>query len=164
MGIGQGAKTVNAGSTTEELIGRTIRRFVADENAVEDLIQEAWMRVAQHAGGYQGNSAWSTWVYAVSRNAAISYLRRRQREQEAPTDAPMMLDGGPEVVVLLQERRVLLVKAMKGVSEKARVLLLLSQAEIPCEVIGWMLSMPKASVNSALSRARSSIREALQEC
>jgi RNA polymerase sigma-70 factor, ECF subfamily len=43
----------------------------------EDLFQETWIRVLERGHQYDGRHEFSLWLYAVARNLAIDYLRKK---------------------------------------------------------------------------------------
>ena len=53
-------------------------RLVRDEQAAEDLISEVFLDVWRQAGKFEGRSAVSTWLLAITRFKALSALRRRK--------------------------------------------------------------------------------------
>ncbi|MBZ0232658.1 MAG: sigma-70 family RNA polymerase sigma factor [Deltaproteobacteria bacterium] len=54
-------------------------RFVKDEDAADDVAQEAMLLAHRHMGSFRGDSAFSTWLYRVTTTAALMYLRRQRR-------------------------------------------------------------------------------------
>ena len=50
-----------------------------DRAAAEDLAQEVFVKLWQALPRYDGRAQLSTWIYAITRNAAISALRSRRR-------------------------------------------------------------------------------------
>jgi hypothetical protein len=53
-------------------------RLVRDEQVAEDLISEVFLDVWRQAGKFEGRSAVSTWLLAITRFKALSALRRRK--------------------------------------------------------------------------------------
>src|SRR5258705_11906778 len=53
-------------------------RLVRNEQAAEDLISEVFLDVWRQAGKFEGRSAVSTWLLAITRFKALSALRRRK--------------------------------------------------------------------------------------
>ena len=51
-------------------------RVVRDEQIAEDLISEVFLDVWRQAGKFEGRSAVSTWLLAITRFKALSALRR----------------------------------------------------------------------------------------
>src|SRR5258708_37877175 len=61
----------------------------------EDLVQETWLRVLEHAGQYNGRLRFEPWLVSIARNLAIDHLRKQQtathrrcREDEAGLSLP----------------------------------------------------------------------------
>src|SRR5215212_8647259 len=75
-----------------------VYRMTNDYDLAVDLAQETFMRVYAAAERYQTNYAFSTYIYRIATNLAISELRRRKRrrlvsltsffqERESPSDS-----------------------------------------------------------------------------
>jgi RNA polymerase sigma-70 factor (ECF subfamily) len=59
-------------------------RFTRDRGRALDLAQEAFLRAYRHRRSFRGDSRFSTWLYAITRNQCLSSIRR----------APDPADGG----------------------------------------------------------------------
>src|SRR5712672_291352 len=57
---------------------RFVLRLVRNEATAEDLISEVFLDVWRQAGKFEGRSAVSTWLLAITRFKALSVLRRRK--------------------------------------------------------------------------------------
>jgi RNA polymerase sigma-70 factor (ECF subfamily) len=70
-------------------------RCVKDDDAADDVAQEAMLLAHRHMGSFRGDSAFSTWLYRVTTTAALMYLRRqRRRSREVPASASADHDDG----------------------------------------------------------------------
>jgi RNA polymerase sigma-70 factor (ECF subfamily) len=49
----------------------------------EDLAQETWVRVLQRGSQYNGQQRFDPWLFAIARNLAIDYLRKKRKAVEA---------------------------------------------------------------------------------
>ncbi len=56
-------------------------RFVGDLDACEDLLQETFLRVYRNRHSYQRIARYTTWVYTIARNLALSEYRKRKSRQ-----------------------------------------------------------------------------------
>jgi RNA polymerase sigma-70 factor (ECF subfamily) len=56
---------------------------VADRHHIEDLVQEAFLRLFRAArnGGYSGQARVSTWLFTIADNCATDYLRASGRQR-----------------------------------------------------------------------------------
>lgn len=80
---------------------RFIASRVRDTHAARDLLQEVYAKAFRNRGRFDDARPFSTWVYAIARNACVDYLRRRVRDPlaavapNAPV-APPDLDAIPD--------------------------------------------------------------------
>lgn len=56
-----------------------IVRVTRCEEDAEELTQDVFMRVYNHIGDFAGKSSFSTWLYRIAYNIAISYSRRQKQ-------------------------------------------------------------------------------------
>jgi len=59
-------------------------RISRNPDCVPDLVQEVFLRAFRRLCTYRGNSRFSTWLYALTRNHCLNALKKRRTE---PTDA-----------------------------------------------------------------------------
>ncbi|MEK3883054.1 sigma-70 family RNA polymerase sigma factor [Paenibacillus sp. PL2-23] len=78
-------------------------RFVGDAMLAEEIVQELFMRIWNHADRYDiGQGKVSTWMFAITRNIAIDQLRKRHNRTAAqttdtkPLESLVDRDGTPE--------------------------------------------------------------------
>jgi RNA polymerase sigma-70 factor (ECF subfamily) len=152
----------------------------------EDLVQETLLRAWKGRAAFEGRSTFRTWLYRIATNACLDLIEsksRRLKSVESPqaTDSykvdwiqpyPDRLldqiassDSGPDAVVIARETiELAYLVAIQYLPPKQRAILILRDA------LGWsaketavLLEESVASVNSALHRARSSMRKRLPE-
>jgi RNA polymerase sigma-70 factor (ECF subfamily) len=154
-----------------------IYRMTADYDASVDLAQETFIRVYRAAERYQTSHAFSTYIYRIATNLAISELRRRKRrrlvslngffqaresgeelcELDLPDEAPLQ-----DTVLVDGERRAAVARAIATLPEKYRAPLVLRDVEgRSYEEIAAVLEMSEGTVKSRINRARTFLREKL---
>src|SRR6476646_7874628 len=62
----------------------------------EDLAQETWVRVLQRGSQYNAGKLFEPWLFAIARNLAIDYLRKKRKT--APSAS--LPDDGDEILLL----------------------------------------------------------------
>jgi RNA polymerase sigma-70 factor (ECF subfamily) len=155
-----------------------VYRMTNDYDLAVDLAQETFMRVYAAAERYQSSYAFSTYIYRIATNLAISELRRRKRrrlvslssffqERESPSDTCEleMPDTGPlqDVTFVEDERRAAVARAIASLPEKYRAPLVLRDVEERSyEEIASILEMNEGTVKSRINRARTFLRDKLQ--
>ncbi len=149
-------------------------RMLGNEQDALDLSQETFLRVWKSIGQYQFDAAFSTWLYRITTNLCIDFLRRKKRRQEQPlvlTDDegeqqelsvpdPQPL---PEEQLLQKDRRQAVAQAMQTLPPDYRAILELRVVrQLSYEQIGDILSLPAGTVKSRLSRARMALKNLLK--
>jgi RNA polymerase sigma-70 factor (ECF subfamily) len=136
--------------------------ILRDRAAAEDLAQEVFVKLWQALPRYDGRAKLSTWIYAITRNSAVSALRSRRRtvsmaedgvlaEVEAATAAP---DAAPGDAGLLRH-----VEALPDRQRQAVTLYYLDDR--PVQEVAEMMGLPVNTVKTHLHRARASLAAAL---
>jgi RNA polymerase sigma-70 factor (ECF subfamily) len=136
--------------------------ILRDRAAAEDLAQEVFVKLWHALPRYDGRAKLSTWIYAITRNAAVSALRARRRtlslsehavreEAEGIADAAEPATGDPEL-----RRRI------EALPEKQRQAITLYYLdERPVEEVAEMMGLPANTVKTHLHRARANLAAAL---
>ena len=137
--------------------------------AAEDAAQETFVKLWRALPGFDGRAQLSTWIYAITRNVAISQLRKRRPEDslaepavEAAAEAAALEAAGPEPVRGPEVADAALAREIEALPEKQRaVVTLYYLEERPTEEVAAMLGMPVNTVKTHLHRARARLAERL---
>lgn len=171
------------------LMGHCYRLLGSPADA-DDAVQETLLRAWKSLERFDGRSSLRTWLYRIATNVCLDALSDRSRRVRAVEEGPagtvddalesrprthwlepvadaraIPADADPaERAMLRQSIRLAFVAALQHLPPRQRAALLLS------EVLGWSaaevadsLGTSVASVNSALQRARATLRERLPE-
>lgn len=141
-------------------VRRLARGLVADPNAADDLVQEAWISATRrppHAGNLRG------WLATVVRNAARERARKEARravheERAARSEAQSSSDELAERVAVQQQ----VVQHVLELAEPYRETVLLRYfQELSPDEIAQRMRVPVATVKTRLRRALAELRERL---
>lgn len=135
------------------------------ESAADDVTQEAFLAAWRALPDFRGDCRFSTWLYRLTTNAGIDWLRREKRyrstddvtELELPDDAP-----SPQEQAEQSETQSAVRRALSRLSEEhRRVLLLRYMQELDYAEIAAALEISEGTVKSRISRAKAQLRELL---
>ncbi|MFH1597781.1 MAG: RNA polymerase sigma factor [Patescibacteria group bacterium] len=63
----------------EEKLGRYIRRIAGlNQQDIEDVLQEVFIKVYQNLNGFDTDLKFSSWIYRICHNTVISHFRKTQ--------------------------------------------------------------------------------------
>ena len=132
----------------------------------EEVAQEAFVAAWRGLPNFRGNSKFFTWLYQLTRHAAIDFLRREKRRGDTVelTECPEIGDGEnqPEKIMEQQGDREAVVAAMAELTPEYREILLLRyMQELDYDEIAAVLKLPAGTVKSRLNRARAKLKEIL---
>jgi RNA polymerase sigma-70 factor (ECF subfamily) len=154
-----------------------VYRMLNDYDRAVDLAQETFVRVYVNAERYQANYSFSTYIYRIASNLAISELRQRKRRRVVPLPSFFSDKDGEEVEIELaderqmraddalieDERRRAVSRAIASLPEKYRVAVVLRDIEgRSYEEISAVLGLSDGTVKSRINRARNLLKEKLK--
>ena len=137
-------------------------RLSCDAALAEELTQEVFVRAWRKLGSFRGESAFSSWLYPLTVNVALSERRSRRRRDARifATDDPASLERFPGTP--RPEAGFDLQKAMAALPSGARAVFVLHDVEGRThEEIAAMLDLAPGTSKAQLFRARRLLREAL---
>jgi len=135
--------------------------ILRDRAAAEDLAQEVFVKLWQALPRYDGRARLSTWIYAITRNAAISALRSRRRSVSMSDPAVFEEVESREAAPESGDEAAALWRQVETLPERQRqAVILYYQDERTVEEVAEMLGMPVNTVKTHLHRARASLAAA----
>jgi RNA polymerase sigma-70 factor (ECF subfamily) len=137
----------NIVSSYQDKVYRLDLAMLGDPALAEDAAQESFLRIWKGMKGFRGQSALSTWIYAVTRNVCRDALARRPRpvpvpEESFATPAPARATIDLEALLAAIPERY------------AQVVRLFYLEENSYEEVSTMLDLPLGTVKTFLHRAR----------
>jgi RNA polymerase sigma-70 factor, ECF subfamily len=137
-------------------------RLSSDPALAEELTQEVFVRAWRKLSSFRGESAFSSWLYPLTVNVALSERRSRRRRDARiiATEDPASLERAPRSPA--PETGFDLQKAMAALPPGARAVFVLHDVEGRThEEIGKLLGLAAGTSKAQLHRARRLLREAL---
>lgn len=137
--------------------------IVSSPEDAEELVQDAFLKAFQHLNKYKGDSAFSTWLYRIAYNTAISFTRKRKQEYHCIEENMINNVSDEEALGLLEptddeERMNRLLNAIELLDAEEKALItLFYYEEQPVAVVGKVLGLTLSNVKVKLHRTRKKI-------
>ena len=153
---------------------KLVGRFVSDAAEAQDVAQEAFLKAYRALGSFRGESAFYTWLYRIAINTAKNALvaqRRRPVDFDLDLQDPEQFErqarlkevDTPEGVLLTEEIREVVERAMEQLPEDLRTAIVLRELEgLSYEEIAEAMDCPVGTVRSRIFRAREAIDKKLK--
>jgi len=150
-----------------------VSRLVRDNDEVQDVVQEAFIKAYRALPNFRGDSQFYTWMYRIAVNTAKNYLVSRSRrpqgvdvdveEAEFMDSADGLRDlASPESQLLTEELRRVIDDAIAALPEDLRTALTLREFEgLSYEEIANVMNCPVGTVRSRIFRAREAVDAAI---
>jgi RNA polymerase sigma-70 factor, ECF subfamily len=154
-----------------------VYRMLNDYDRAVDLAQETFVRVYMSSERYQANYSFSTYIYRIASNLAISDLRQRKRRRVVPMPFYSDQENGevevefpdprvvhPDQTMIEEERRQAVGRAIASLPDKYRAAVVLRDIEGKSyEEISAVLGLSDGTVKSRINRARNLLKEKLRD-
>ena len=144
-----------------------------------DVSQEVFIKVFKYLENFNRNSSFYTWLYRITVNKCIDFIRKQKRRSEVDYDdtiqrtnevegddniMPSTLGIQPDKVYGRKELREKMLEALDTLSEKHRTILILREVEgLAYEEMADVLGISKGTVMSRLYHARRYFQDAIEE-
>jgi RNA polymerase sigma-70 factor (ECF subfamily) len=140
--------------------------MLRDRALAEDTTQDIFLRIWRALPGFAGQSQLSTWIYAISKNACLSELRKRRPQVSLDSDEE---EQSAEVRALAREdaddsATVSVGQLLDQLPERYRQAVVLFYMEDKSyEQTAASLGLPLGTVKALLHRARKRLIELTKE-
>jgi RNA polymerase sigma factor (sigma-70 family) len=149
-------------------------RMVRNRDDATDLAQDSFIKVFSMLERYNPSYAFSSWLFKITSNLCIDYLRKR-RVETYPMDEPIDGEKGeitrqyesdepdPDAVLDRKEKMVRLNQGVEELPEHYRIMLILRHQEgLSYEEIAETLEIPLGTVKARIHRAREMLKTNLK--
>jgi RNA polymerase sigma-70 factor (ECF subfamily) len=140
-------------------------RMSGGASLAEELTQDVFVRAWRKLSSFRGESAFSSWLYPIAVNTALSERRARVRRTSRvfATDDLTPFERAPEVKQAGPEAGFDLEAAMKDLPPGARAVFVLHDIEgYQHEEIGRMMGIAVGTSKAQLHRARALLRKSIE--
>lgn len=145
-------------------------RLVGDTCEAQDITQEVFLRLHQHKDNYRPIGKFSSWIFSIVHNLAVSRLRKKQwlviwpskqddpdqlKEYESPDPSPEKIASNDEAGKFLQE----CIQSLPFLQREA--LILREYQNLDYEDISKILKKSLGTIKTLIHRARQNLKTRL---
>ncbi len=151
----------------------TVAKMLGSTTDSEDIAQQVFIRLWKSAPRYEVKAKFTTFLFTIMRNLVFNESRRRSRKKESSIDereddfhlqTEDSQTKSPDEKILQDELQAAVDKAIASLPEKQRMAVILRRYEnMPYEEIASILKTSVSAIKSHLFRARTTLRESLQQ-
>jgi RNA polymerase sigma-70 factor (ECF subfamily) len=156
----------------QKMIFRTCMGFIHNSDDAEDLTQEVFIQAYKSLSKFRQESSFSTWLYRIAVNASLNKVRRnsgnfitrhigeffRSDEVKVP-DKVAAFEENPESIMIQDEHRAWVQKALDSLPENQRTVIVLSKYDdLSQKEIANIMNTTEGAVEALIQRAKANLR------
>jgi len=153
---------------------KTAFHLLQNMDDAEDLAQDVCIEIIESARSFKGNSSLSTWIYRLTVNKSLNFIRKNKRKQLVKQFESFFSKGDDNASSRVEEpsehdktfenneRKQILEKAINSLPENQKTAFILSKyEELSYKEITEIMNLSLASVESLLQRAKQNLQKKL---
>lgn len=145
---------------------RIARTYIRDEDEIEDVVQEAYIKAYEQLQCFEFRSRFSTWLIRILMNEALARVRKQKRFTALPVDgqaetgrALVPNEETPMERLMNAELKEILEQAVDDLPEKYRLVYMMREIEgMSVAETSECLSITQTNVKVRLNRAKEMLR------
>lgn len=153
----------------KNLVFTIVLKIVNNREDAEEISQDVFLKAYQSLSTFERKSKFSTWLYRIAYNAAISKTRKKKVEMVAIEDSVISNYSTDEINRNMHEldeddRQIILEKALKRLPEEDNLLItLFYKNETSIDDISEITGLSVSNVKVKLHRIRKKLYEEMNE-
>lgn len=130
-----------------------------DSDQAKDLTQEVFIQVWNHLGTFRQDSSPKTWIYRITVNTCLNYLKRQKFLQEKIGEVLRGQEFSEEIQLSGADPDKLLYEAMASLTEVDRLVTGLLLDEVPQEEIASILGITEGNLRVKIHRIKHKLKK-----
>ncbi len=146
------------------IIHKVCRIYTTNEEDSQDLFQEILLQLWKSYKSFKGNSKFTTWMYRVALNTAITLFRKSTKNVVTQEIDTTLYKISEDTEYSEKEEQInQLYEAIKKLSEIERALVLLYLEDLPYKDIADTLGITEVNARVKMNRAKVKLKEIMNE-
>lgn len=148
----------------QNIIHKVCRIYTDNEVDHEDLFQEITLQVWKSYPLFRGDAKFSTWMYRIALNTAISLFRKSKREISVNVEVDVSdLKISNQDSNKDEERLKILYKAIHQLSDIEKALIMMFLDDKSYREIGDILGITEGNARVKMNRARNNLKNIISK-
>lgn len=158
----------------EKKIFSLIYNMLRNENEIEDIAQEVFIKVYKNLDKFHGDSSLYTWIYKIATNLCLDQIKKRkdiiymdEKLRVNDDEVEIQIPSDEKTQDELYEQKELkqkLEKCIEKLPEKQRAMIVLRDIKgLAYDEIAEILELKLGTVKSQINRARLKLKELLEK-
>jgi RNA polymerase sigma-70 factor, ECF subfamily len=141
----------------QNIIHKVCNLYMHDATDKEDLFQEITLQALNAYKSFRGDAKFSTWLYRVALNTAISFYRKEKRKPvfESANEFP----DQPEETSEIEEQMQAMYRAIGSLSKIDKALVMLYLEDYSYDEISNVLGITANNVAVKMNRIKTKLKE-----
>ncbi len=144
-----------------------LNTYADNIHIAEDLMEDTFVKLVTKKPHFSGKSSFKTWLYAIGRNVAVDYLRKKSKNnQVSMEEISAVLSDETDVLkqYLKDEQKMTLHKALKKInSEYVKVLYLVYFEEFNIKDTAFIIKKSYKQTENLVYRAKKALKTQLEK-
>lgn len=129
----------------------------------EDLFQEITLQAWKAYAGFRGDAKFSTWLYRVALNTAITFFRKEKRKPDIYSTEAVPDLGSHETYDPIEEQVKAMYAAIGDLSKIDKAIVMLYLEDYNYNDIGEMMGITANNVAVKMNRIKTRLKESTQK-
>jgi RNA polymerase sigma-70 factor (ECF subfamily) len=145
-------------------------RMVKSREDAEEVAQDVFIKAYRYLADFRGESKFTTWLYTIVNNTAISFLRKKKLDihsldHEKVFELADSQDSGMRANIVEQKSKLAMVSNAIGMlgTDDAEIITLFYKGEQSLDEIAQVLGIESNTAKVRLHRARTRLKEKMEK-
>jgi RNA polymerase sigma-70 factor (ECF subfamily) len=150
-----------------EKVYNTAISYAKNTQEAEEITQDVFVKIHKYAAKFKGDSEVSTWIYRITVNTSLNFLKKKKRwsifQSQADHTEKIEFEH-PGVLMEKKEDAKILMRLLSTLPETQQTAFILSYIEdLPRQKVADIMEVSLKSVESLLQRAKQNLRTRIKK-
>jgi RNA polymerase sigma-70 factor (ECF subfamily) len=145
------------------IIIKICRAYTNSQEDFEDYYQEVCLQIWRSRDNFDQKSEWSTWIYRISLNVCLTYLKRRKRGDNQIVSDSLPDEAVDDSQAFVSDEINQLYNAIKHLSETDRAIILLYLEEKSYQEIADIIGSNTNNIGVRIQRIKSRLNDYMKQ-